>query len=168
MDENVKHTPAMSRELMALIVDEVFDGAIEDTRVIEEIYAVIKRHEASPPAKLSAAAEAIEKAMEGVTPEASKNVFEFDRYINGRLMAEGVRIERAANLEAAMLTAARIASRGPHGEPPVLVLRADKVRAQAIEDVLSALTAHELYQYRPKAFHGFIEYARTLIQENKP
>ena len=48
MGENVKHTPAMSRELMARIVDEVFDGAIEDTRVIEEIYAVIKRHEAEP------------------------------------------------------------------------------------------------------------------------
>ena len=48
MGENVKHTPAMSRELMGLIVDEVFDGAIEDTRVIEEIYAVIKRHDGTP------------------------------------------------------------------------------------------------------------------------
>ncbi len=113
------------------------------------------------------AIEAIEKAMECVTPgevaPTSKIVFEFDRYINGRLMAEGVRIEKAKTLEAAMLTAARIASRGPNGEAPVLVLRADKVRAQAIEDVLSALTAHELYRYRPKAFHGFIEYARTLL-----
>jgi hypothetical protein len=36
----------ISRELMGKIVDEVFDGAIEDARVIEEIYAVIKRHEA--------------------------------------------------------------------------------------------------------------------------
>ena len=40
------------------------------------------------------------------------------------------------------------------------------IRAQAIEDVLSALVAHELYQYRPKAFAGFIEYARsTLIND---
>jgi len=31
---------------MGKIVDEVFDGAVEDVRVIEEIYAVIKRHEA--------------------------------------------------------------------------------------------------------------------------
>ncbi|MBP2462089.1 MULTISPECIES: hypothetical protein [unclassified Rhizobium] len=38
--------PGMSRELMGLIVDEVFDGAMEDASVIEEIYAVIKRHEA--------------------------------------------------------------------------------------------------------------------------
>ena len=38
---------AISRELMGKIVDEVFDGAIEDPRVIEEIYAVIKREEAT-------------------------------------------------------------------------------------------------------------------------
>ncbi|WCK12376.1 hypothetical protein G6L41_008850 [Agrobacterium tumefaciens] len=38
---------AISRELMGKIVDEVFDGAIEDSSVIEEIYAVIKREEAA-------------------------------------------------------------------------------------------------------------------------
>lgn len=38
--------------------------------------------------------------------------------------------------------------------------REREARAKAVEDVLSALTAHELYQYRPKAFQGFIEYAR--------
>ncbi|MCL6653537.1 hypothetical protein A6R70_14695 [Agrobacterium rubi] len=32
---------------MGKIVDEVFDGAIEDSSVIEEIYACIKRHEAA-------------------------------------------------------------------------------------------------------------------------
>lgn len=37
---------SMSRALMGYIVDEVFDGAIEDTKVIEDIYAAIKRHEA--------------------------------------------------------------------------------------------------------------------------
>ncbi|WP_454686884.1 hypothetical protein [Agrobacterium leguminum] len=37
----------ISRELMGKIVDEVFDGAIEDASVIEEIYAVIKREEAN-------------------------------------------------------------------------------------------------------------------------
>lgn len=42
------------------------------------------------------------------------------------------------------------------------------VRAQAIEDVLSALTAHELYKYRPKAFEGFIQYAReTLVDDEE-
>lgn len=100
--------------------------------------------------------------------EAARSVFEFDRYINGRLMAEGVRIERIPTLEGAMIAAARIASRGPNGEIPVLVLRAEKIRENAIEDVLSALTAHELYRYRPKAFHGFIEHARTLIKEDRP
>ncbi|KQU96825.1 hypothetical protein ASD00_18440 [Ensifer sp. Root31] len=34
---------AISRELLGKIVDEVFDGAIEDAGVIEEIYAVIAR-----------------------------------------------------------------------------------------------------------------------------
>lgn len=38
---------AISRELMGKIVDEVFDGAIEDASVIEEIYAAIKRHESA-------------------------------------------------------------------------------------------------------------------------
>lgn len=51
--------------------------------------------------------------------------FEFDRYINGQLMAEGVTIERQGNLPDAMREAARIASRGPNGEVPVLVLRAE-------------------------------------------
>lgn len=51
--------------------------------------------------------------------------FEFDRYINGTLMAEGVIIERQKNLADAMREAARIASRGPNGEAPVLVLRAE-------------------------------------------
>lgn len=39
----------------------------------------------------------------------------------------------------------------------------DVIRRQAIEDVLGALTAHELYRYRPKAFDGFIEYARSAL-----
>ncbi|MQB09576.1 hypothetical protein DXT96_06865 [Agrobacterium sp. ICMP 6402] len=38
---------AISRELMGKIVDEVFDGAIEDASVIEDIYAVIKREEST-------------------------------------------------------------------------------------------------------------------------
>lgn len=38
---------AISRALLGKIVDEVFDGAIEDPSVIEQIYAVIKREEAA-------------------------------------------------------------------------------------------------------------------------
>lgn len=37
------------------------------------------------------------------------------------------------------------------------------IRAQAIKDVLSALTGHELYRYRPKAFDGFIQYAMEQL-----
>lgn len=47
--EKAPQPSGMSRELMGLIVDEVFNGAIEDASVIEEIYAVIKRHEAPQP-----------------------------------------------------------------------------------------------------------------------
>ncbi|MCA0338967.1 MAG: hypothetical protein LCH99_04470 [Proteobacteria bacterium] len=50
-------------------------------------------------------------------------IYEFDRYVSGRLMAEGVTIERARSFQDAAATAARIASRGPNGETPVLVLR---------------------------------------------
>ncbi|CUX27035.1 hypothetical protein AGR8A_Cc60460 [Agrobacterium fabrum str. J-07] len=38
---------AISRALLGKIVDEVFGGGIEDSRVIEEIYSVIKREEAA-------------------------------------------------------------------------------------------------------------------------
>lgn len=41
--------PTISRDLLGKIVDEVFDGAIEDASVIEEIYAAITRHESLSP-----------------------------------------------------------------------------------------------------------------------
>lgn len=44
---------------------------------------------------------------------------------------------------------------------------ASSIRSKAIEDVLSALTAHELYRYRPRAFNGFIEYARRELGIDK-
>ncbi|MBP0440644.1 hypothetical protein [Tianweitania sediminis] len=70
--------------------------------------------------------------------------FHFDRYVNGVLMAEGVIIERQKTLEAACVEAARLASKGPNGEPPVLVLRqlapdADAQR-EALEETLRGLT----------------------------
>lgn len=54
----------------------------------------------------------------GPAPEPA---FSFDRYINGQLMAEGVTIEKQPTLPQAMAAAAKIASRGPNGEVPVLV-----------------------------------------------
>lgn len=54
-----------------------------------------------------------------------KRIWEFDRYINGVLMAEGVSIEKQPDLASAMKAAAIIASRGPHGEVPVLIVRED-------------------------------------------
>lgn len=47
--------------------------------------------------------------------------FVFARYVNGVPMAEGVTIERQVTLDGAMAEVARIASRGPNGEGPVLV-----------------------------------------------
>lgn len=41
--------PEISHELLGQIVDEVFDGAIEDATVIEDIYRVIARSVAPPP-----------------------------------------------------------------------------------------------------------------------
>lgn len=43
-----------------------------------------------------------------------------------------------------------------------------EARRQAIEEVLGLLTGHELYRYRPKAFNGFIEYARTTLASSDP
>lgn len=45
--------------------------------------------------------------------------------------------------------------------------REAEARAKAVEDVLSALTAHELYQYRPKAFQGFIDYVRSTVANSE-
>lgn len=40
--------PEIPRDLLAQVVDEVFDGAIEDATVIEDIYRVIARSVAPP------------------------------------------------------------------------------------------------------------------------
>ena len=54
--------------------------------------------------------------------DAPHRIWTFDRYVNGLLMAEGVEITRATSFEDACVSAARLASRGPNGEVPVLVL----------------------------------------------
>ncbi|MBD8556344.1 hypothetical protein IFT84_17690 [Rhizobium sp. CFBP 8762] len=66
--------------------------------------------------------------------------FEFDRYINGVLMAEGVTIKREPDFDKACVQAAKIASYGKNGEMPVLVYRghsfiANDVRAQGAEAI---------------------------------
>ncbi|MEN5317732.1 hypothetical protein ABE509_09285 [[Pseudomonas] hibiscicola] len=47
--------------------------------------------------------------------------FVFVRFVNGVRMAEGVTIEKERNLTDAMQVAAKVASKGPNGEVPVLV-----------------------------------------------
>ncbi|KRG61570.1 hypothetical protein [Stenotrophomonas maltophilia] len=47
--------------------------------------------------------------------------FVFARFVNGVRMAEGVTIEKERNLTDAMKVAAKVASKGPNGEVPVLV-----------------------------------------------
>lgn len=54
-------------------------------------------------------------------------IYNFDRYINGNLMAEGVTIDRAASFADATLKAAKIASRGKNGEIPVLVAKSSEL-----------------------------------------
>ncbi len=73
---------------------------------------------------LSTGKERAEKASEIDSP------YSFERYINGVLMAEGVTIERETSLDKAAQAAARIASRGPNGEVPVLVLRSPSASAE--------------------------------------
>lgn len=64
--------------------------------------------------------------------DAPKRIWEFDRYINGVLMAEGVTVEKQPDLASAMKAAAIIASRGPHGEVPVLIVREDASEVAAL------------------------------------
>lgn len=50
--------------------------------------------------------------------------YHFDRYIGGRLMAEGVMVSgEGKTFDQVLSTAAKLASRGPRGEPPVLLLK---------------------------------------------
>lgn len=69
-------------------------------------------------------------------------VYEFDRYINGQLMAEGVTIEKAKSLDAATAAAARIASKGPKGEAPVLVLRREPAAIEAPDHLALVAAAY--------------------------
>ena len=82
----------------------------------------------------------------------SAGQFEFDRYINGVLMAEGVTIERQTSFEDAARVAARIASRGPNGEVPVLVLRVAALTAAGFsivhKDEIHAPSVAELPETR--------------------
>jgi hypothetical protein len=49
--------------------------------------------------------------------------FKFDRYVDGKKMAEGVNAGEHTDLASATKAAARLASPGPKGQVPVLVLR---------------------------------------------
>lgn len=74
---------------------------------------------------LAAEREKVARLVEAGPP------FFFDRYINGVRMAEDVCVERETTLEGAMRVAARIAAKGPNGEPPVLVYRSTETAARA-------------------------------------
>jgi hypothetical protein len=79
--------------------------------------ATWNRRAPSEPAEQAAPAAKV-GALAGLS---ARPPFSFDRYIDGVLMAEGVTIEREDALCDAMSKAARLASRGPNGEVPVLV-----------------------------------------------
>ncbi len=68
--------------------------------------------------------------------------YRFDRYIDGRLMAEGVEIERAKSLSDATFIAAKIARRGQNGQPPVLILTDNVKRIEALEKALRSIAAN--------------------------
>lgn len=57
------------------------------------------------------------------TEERIMPTFEFDRYIDGVLMAEGVKVSTKPDLKSAMPVAAALAAHGTRGQVPVLILR---------------------------------------------
>ena len=68
--------------------------------------------------------------------------WEFDRYINGTLMAEGVRVSRETTFADAARVAAKLAAKGPNREVPVLVCCAAPPAATAPQsdtDVLAEI-----------------------------
>ena len=69
--------------------------------------------------------------------------YEFDRYIDGKLMAEGVTIEKAMSLAEATLIAAKIAPRGQNGQPPVLVFANSSARIETLEAALRLYAGFE-------------------------
>jgi hypothetical protein len=68
--------------------------------------------------------------------------YKFDRYIDGKLMAEGVVIERAKSFADATFIASKIASRGQNGQLPVLVFANGKDRIEALEAALRSIAAN--------------------------
>ena len=70
--------------------------------------------------------------------------FHFYRYINGVLMAEGVEINKETTLDSAMKVASRIASKGPNGEAPVLVYRAQPHDRTALDAAIRAAKVEAL------------------------
>lgn len=94
--------------------------------------------------------------------------FTFSRYINGQLMAEGVTIERQATIEGAAREAARIASRGPNGEVPVLVLIAPEALSQPVATPApsqdAAVTETELMRLLVRELGG---YSVTIVRDGR-
>lgn len=73
--------------------------------------------------------------------KAPERIWAFDRYVNGVLMAEGVTITLASSFEEACVKAAKLASRGPNNEAPVLVLgHRDSDRIATLETALADMT----------------------------
>lgn len=74
--------------------------------------------------------------------------FEFDRYVRGALMAEGVYIGRQTTLADAMQEAARLAEKGPNGEVPVLVYRPSALCLAASDALREALAECQRWHER--------------------
>lgn len=61
-------------------------------------------------------------------------IFKFDRYIDGKKMAEGVNAGEHLDLASATKLAARLAKPGPKGQVPILILR--NVTGQSIGNAI--------------------------------
>ena len=95
--------------------------------------------------------------------------YQFDRYINGVLMAEGVTIERAENVNHAMKKAAKLASKGPREETPVLVLKTtDEI--ERLRKALRFMLDNDRNLQKPleKLFAEFCNEARKALGETEP
>lgn len=145
MDENARLRAALERLIHAVCGETGFAECVRRDSGKAYPWPALDAAEAEARAALTPAPEA-PKGGEG-----ENSGWAFDRYINGILMAEGVEVTRPMSFEKASILAAKLASRGPNGEVPVLVLRAlpSATQAGGENQALRAMIRVNMLRYGP-------------------
>lgn len=127
----------------------------EDVKAIDA-YTEIVRREAAKDAEIARLQEQVETQIAGhrlTAKEATANLIRANKAEAGlEEMTRSCLAERAGRLAA-------------EAERDRLREAMERTRDETVEEILSLLTCHELYRYRPKAFDGFIAHVRAALQK---